>query len=287
MRKLLLVFTAAAFALGSCTKKQSTEVVYLEDTTHHHNDTSMVDTSLTISGISDIRTDVWGEQFINIMVNRNSGLERKVTMSISGVPENVEAEFSSVSGYTSFNTTLMLKTTFAKPGKYPLTITSTTDDGKTMEYSINLTIDTPTKKECNMLFLSATNNALSTTDPMKDTVVNTSTFIQMNTLENELYLSNVTLHHNDTLNKSFRTFIQGSNYHVMMQFDCLTGKISMPEQDVTGRTISGANTKTFKIYGEGKINSAEGTFEVTYITEHDDNGTIVINSYILKGSLTN
>lgn len=284
MRKLLLVLTAAVFAFGSCTKKDSTQVVYIEDTSHHHEE-EMIDTSLTISGISDIRSGVWGEQFINITVNRNSGLERKVTMSISGLPENVKAEFSSISGYTSFNTILMLDVMFAKPGVYPLTISSTTDDGKKMNYDVNLTIDSPTKKECNDMLLDAILGSLSTEDVAKDSVVFTSTFIQLNFLENELYLNNVVLRYSDTASRYYRTFSTGNSFHVMLNFDCITGKLIIPEQEVEGRALGSANLETFKISGEGTLNVADGTYHINYITEYDDNGTTVISSLILKGAL--
>lgn len=288
MKKVLLVFTLAAVTLGACNKKQSTDVVTVTDTvyTSPKDTTKPIDTSLTISGIKDVRTDVWGNVTLNVTVNRNSGAEQKVTMKVTGLPAKTKAEWSSVSGYTTFNTFLSVKSMFATPGVYPLTVTSETADGKTMDYNVNMMIDTPTTRECDEIFYMATNGALSTTDPLLDSIVATNTFIILNNMEGKLFLSNMILSwEQNNFTKTYRTYMPGSNEHVAISFDCNSGLIKIAEQDVTGRAFSGGSTKTFKIYGEGKIDVENNTYEITYITEHDDNGTNVIKSFTTKGQL--
>lgn len=289
MKKTLLVFTLAAFALGSCTKKESTEVVTVTDTVYKEpaDTTKPVDTSLTISGIRDIRTMVWDESALNITVNRNSGAEKKVTMNISGLPERTEAKFTSNSGYTTFNTILNVNTMFTAPGTYPLTISSETEDGKTMDYNVNLVVDTPTSKECKDMLIGSIINGLTTIDTTKDSVVYSGTSVLNNTLDGELYLYNMMLHYENSNFNTFRTFSTGAgnNFHVEMMFDCETGMMSIPEQEVQGRSVSGGRTEMFKISGTGMVDIENGTYYISYMTEYDDNGTAVVSYLTIKGNL--
>lgn len=288
MNKSLIALLCVALTFGACVKKQSTPQPHLHQ--HEVDDSSNlelpVDTSLTISGISDIRTTVWGQNMLNLTVTRNSGLEQKVTMSVTGLPENAKAEFTAISGYTTFNTYLQINTVFTKPGIYPLVITSSSETGKTKDYNVNLIVDTPTKVECNEIFLNAAVPTLSTTDLIIDSVVFTGTALLLNnTFDAELYLYNVVLSYDNNFTRHYRSFQSSNNYHVRIEFDCEKGILTIPDQDVSGRAISGGMLKTFSIRGEGSVDTENNTFEITYITEHDDGGTNIIKSFTLKGRL--
>lgn len=288
MKKVLLASTLLAFTFGACTKKESTKLpapvidtVYVDTNKH----ITPIDTSVIISGISDVRTGSWNTSTLNLSVMRSMGLEQKVSMMISGLPENVKAKWSATSGYTTFNTTLTLNTMFVKAGVYPVKIASMTEKGKTTDYNVNLVVDSMTKRECNMLFLTRINNAMSTTDPILDSIVYVSTTTINDLANSQLNLRNVVLSYDKTLTKNFMTYYPSSNFHIKVDFDCETGALAIAEQDINGRSTSGNILKTFKVYGAGKVDLATNKYWITYSTEHDDAGSNVVKTYKIEGVL--
>lgn len=287
MKKVLLATGLLALTFGACTKKESTKIpapvidtVYL-DTNNH----MAVDTSIIISGISDVRVNPWGSASLDLTVLRTMGLEQKVSMMITGLPENAKAEWSAQSGYTTFNTSLMLDMMFVKRGTYELKIASQTEKGKTTDYSINLVVDTFTTREANAMFISRLQSAFRTTDPIIDSVVYSSTSTYNDLTKSSLYLRNVVLSYDKSLTNYFISYLPtNSNNHVMIEFNAETGDLTIPEQQVNGRSISGGIQKTFTISGVGKVNLEKSMYEFTYTTEHDDAGTTVVKSYKLEGT---
>lgn len=287
MKKALLATGLLAVTFGACTKKESSKLpapvvdtVYL-DTNHHVT----IDTSIIISGISDIRINSWGTGSIDMTVLRTMGLEQKVSMMISGLPENAKPEWSAESGYTTFNTTLMLDMMFVKRGTYPITIASKTEKGKTTDYNVNLIVDTLTTREANALFVSKLHSAFRTTDPILDSVVYSSTTIFNDLTKSSLYLRNVVLSYDQSLTNYFVSYLpSNSNNHVKILFDAETGMMIIPEQEVNGRSLSGGTQKTFTVSGVGKVNLEKYTYEFTYTTEYDDAGTKVVKAYKLEGT---
>jgi hypothetical protein len=289
MNRILLALGVLALTFTACDKKKSSilpppevDTVYIDTTT-----VKPVDTSLTIAGISDIRTTPWSEVVLPITVMRNIGSEQKVSMSISGVPAGVKAEFSSVTGYTTFNTNLMLDVRFAKPGTYEMTIKSLSETGKTKDYVLHLVIDTLTNREINNLFFSKVlNNAMPTTDSTDSTVYQ-QTYLMNNALENQLYLRNIVLNIGTTFSESFISYMTGANanYHVKVMVNMAEGTVIIPDQIIEGRSMQGANYRDFTVAGQGKIDIDNGTYSITYITIHDDNGSFVIRNYTVKGAL--
>lgn len=286
MKKILFALSLVVFIFSACTKKQSSILPPPEIDTVYIDSTKPVDTSLTIAGISDIRTSVWDKQILSLIVSRNIGAEQKVTMSVAGIPSNVEAEFSAPSGYTTFNTTLTVNTMFAKPGIYPLTIASNTEKGKTTDYKVNLVIDSLSPLECNNLFMSMAYYASNTKDVTNDSTIWYSTGATFNIGENQLYLRSVVLSFDTNPAKFFLSHNSvNTNFNVKFSVSCEDGTITIPEQTTLGRSSSGGFTKMFKISGTGKIRAAEKTYSITYVTEHDDNGTTVTKSYKVDGNL--
>jgi hypothetical protein len=246
-----------------------------------------IDTSVIIEGISDLLGINWDEVSLDLSVMRTKGLEQKVSMMVSGLPENAKAKWSAASGYTTFNTSLMLDLMFVKSGTYPLTIASTTGSGKTKDYNVNLVVDSMTKRECNNALLSNASGSLSTTDPAIDSVVYTFTTLQNDFNNTQLSLRNVVLSFDMMPTKNFLSYSPTSNYHVKININCEDGTLTIPEQEVTGRSISGGNMTTFTISGTGMIDLKDNSYWITYSTEHDDAGSNVVKTYKVHGNLVN
>ena len=289
MNRILLALGLLALTFTACDKKKSSilpppevDTVYIDTTT-----VKPVDTSLTIAGISDIRTTPWSEVVLPITVMRNIGSEQKVSMSIGGVPAGVKAEFSSVTGYTTFNTNLMLDVRFAKPGTYEMTIKSVSETGKTKDNILHLVIDTLTNREINNLFFSKVINTAMPTADSTDSIVYQQTYLMNNALENQLYLRNIVLNIGSTPAESFISYLVGANanYHVKVMVNMAEGTLIIPDQIIEGRSMQGANYRDFTVAGTGKIDIDNGTYSITYITIHDDNGSFVIRNYTVKGAL--
>lgn len=285
MNKVLLAIAALAFTFTACEKKKSSILPPPEVDTVYIDTTKPVDTSLTISGISDVRTTPWSQVTLPITVMRNNGLEQKVAISVSGLPEGVKAEFSANSGYTTFNTFLTLEVGFLKPGTYDLKIMSASETGKSKDYSIQLVIDSVSKREANTLFIQRLTGGTQTLDST-DSVVFTQTGLINNTLEHQLYLRNVVLQFSNTLTDFYYSYIQtNSLYHVKFNVDVTTGMITIPAQTIQGRAWSGGNLMDFTIIGTGGFDFDKGQYYINYTTTYDDNGTLVSNNYTLIGAL--
>ncbi len=285
MNKVLLAITALAFTFTACEKKKSSILPPPKVDTVYVDTNKPVDTSLTIAGIKDIRTTSWSEVSIPLIVSRNNGLEQKVTMTVNGVPANIKAEFSSVTGYTTFNTNLMLEIGFIAPGTYELKIMSVSDNGKTKDYTIQLVIDSMTKKESITHFLSNISNTQLQTLDSADSIIYTQTIILNNTYENELYLRSLVLSFNTDLTKYFVSYIANSNFQVKLNVNLTEGTVTIPQQIVKGRSWAGNNMMDFIVSGTGKLDLENSTYSVTYEATYDDNGTAVTNAYTIRGTI--
>lgn len=285
MNRILLAVTALAFTFTACEKKKSSILPPPEVDTVYIDTNKPVDTSLTIAGISDVRTTPWSKVTLPITVMRNNGLEQKVTMSISGLPEGVKAKFSSVTGYTTFNTNLMLEVGFMEPGTHELKIMSISETGKSREYTIQLVVDSMTKREANVLFLNRLVVASVQTVDSTDSVIYMQTSVQNNSLESQLYLYNVVLQFSNNLSDYYRSYLLSSNYHVKFTVDVNNGTIEVPLQLIQGRSWIGGVITDFTITGSGMIDIDKGQYTITYTTIHDDGGTLVTNEYTLIGAV--
>lgn len=288
MNKALLVVTLAALSISACTKKPSSILPPPEiDTVYVDNTPLPTDTSLTIAGISDIRTTSWSTFTLPLTVSRNIGLEQKVTMTISGLPANVKAKWSAITGYTTFNTNLELDVMFATPGTYPLIINSKTEKGKSMDYTVNLIIDTFTDRESlNMFYNSLASTALYTKDTTLDSVVYMATTLINSTNDQQLFLRNMVFAFNTLTNRYYISYnpINGNN-HVKLSVNTNKGTITVAEQTVLGRTISGGLIDTFMVSGTGNIDIEKGRYDIMYQTSRDSSGTMLNYYYHSYGTL--
>ncbi len=281
--KTILTLAIGAIAITSC-KKQKNDVIPPKDTATVVEE--VVDTSTTISGIANIHLPIFGINNANIQVMRNSGLEEKVTLSVTGVPQTMEVKFRPASGYTSFSSTLRAVSRITPPGMYPITITSTTESGKKRDYKIDLVVDTPTKRECEIaIFNILRTNQFQTRDTSIDSIVDQNASIVTSSQDNEIYLRNMILVFDQSPFNTFRTFNSNSFFHVMIKYDCYTGTATIPMQKIEGRPLGGGVIKEFEIWGTGKADTKNNILKINYTTRLDDTTNPATNSYTLEAEL--
>lgn len=129
MKKAYLLLALASITVFSCTKNHSTY------TTVDSRDT----TGFTVSGIADMEIESRDSIMFPIWVERVSGVEQKLTFSITGLPENVTGTFNPESGY-NFSTMLTLVSKKAALGSSNVKIMVSGSAGVIRTYSVKLSV---------------------------------------------------------------------------------------------------------------------------------------------------
>lgn len=130
MKKAFLLLAIASVTVYSCTKNHSTY------TTVDNRDT----TGFTVSGIADMEIESRDSMMFPIMVERVSGVEKKLTFSVSGLPEGVTGKFTPESGY-NFSTMLTLVSKNAALGTSNIKIMVSDSTGVIRTYGVKLSIN--------------------------------------------------------------------------------------------------------------------------------------------------
>ena len=289
MNKLLYPLLTLVVFVSACTKKQSTIIPPpVIDTVYIDTSKLALDTTVLVSGVSDVRVESWSEITVPIKVLHVNGPGQKVSMMIKGLPENISAEWSAETGYTNFTTILTLNTEFVEPGSYPVTILCLTEKGLSKEYDITLVVDSIPKGDCNNLFSSAViTNTFILTDAVLDTVVNMpGVYIYHNLSKRELFLNNIYLSFGADFTQQFGYIGANGNEQLAISFDCNTGTVIMPEQEVEGARFSNGDLKKIKISGIGRFNPDTDLLELTYMSEYDEGGTAIVKTFGLKAQLS-
>lgn len=299
LKHSLLFLFAVLIVAGSCTKKPSTvipekeiDTVYLDTA---NKDTSNVDTTFVVN-VSDIIAMPVGNANMIIEVMRRVATEKKIMLSLKDVPANVEAKFSRDGGYPDFTSTLMMDFMFQPPGNYPIKIVATPEGGKAKEYTVNLKVDTFKKKDCNTMLstgLKLTGTTYSGTQ-YDSTFYFTQTAFYTNPYDGEVYFRNLPLYTDSVANNAYMTLRStnladpgNTNAHVRVILNCDSGKITIPEQEVVGRKVSGpANNQNFTIYGEGTIDAKKKTYTIMYYTQPVVPGSPAPIMYTMRGEFS-
>ncbi len=104
---------------------------------------SAVSKSFTINGIADVSVEKDNSVVLPLIVAQGTGTQKTVALSVSGVPANVSASFSSPSGTPTYTSNLTLTASGASTaGTYPIKVTGTSDAGSN-DYTFNLTVKVP------------------------------------------------------------------------------------------------------------------------------------------------
>lgn len=283
MKKLLLAFAIAPLLFASCAKKKITPIppevktVYLDT-----SKTAATDTSLIITGMKELRTVNWASFTLPLQVTRTKGEQQLISMSISGLPENTEHEWSSPTGYPNFSTNLKLEMNFVKSGTYPVTVAATTASGKSKNYNVNLVVDTMTTKECNAFYNAYASTSFKNRDIAIDSVVYiaNSIFHQYN----KLHVQDIVLNYDADPTKYYRLLFNTLEEVPVLLVNCEDGTITIPEKVVRGLSWSGNSFKNFTVSGSGKIDLQKGTITINYTTSFDNNGTPAVRTFRLEGT---
>lgn len=257
MRKLSLTAMAfiALFTITSC-QKNANKV---------EGDTAFNDTSYIINGLSDIQAKTIGKYYTEVAVERRSGSEKKIHLSVEGLPENIAWDFYNDSGYPTFSSPLTFDVRFAAPGTYPFKLVTTPDDGSLRkEYDVNLKVDTMSVTECNAFMaarLQYTNQLLYTKNA-NDSVVSTYTRMSFDSNRLTAYLNTVLISEPQA----------GNNYGIVtplveIQFSCIDGSITIPSQEVKAYDYNTNTQKLYTISGSGKIDALRENMTLSYTTE--------------------
>lgn len=270
-KNTIYLFAAILITMASCQKNATKVETNVEPVPAE-------DTSYRVSGVSDITLMNIDEQMVEISVKDNDGVQKKVSLRISGLPESITAKFSSEGGFTPFTSTLSFETEFAPAGIYPLVVTAVSNEGITKTFNINLTVENIGVAKCISLFLDAASLFPTTYDSVGNSI-NNNTRIEKNFSTGVIGMISVVLANGDDFsNTYFSNRTSSIPERVKLDINCDNGTLIIPQQKVEGVRLSPRDTVLFNVSGQGTMDIATQTYNITYTT---DSG-----SYKLLGSFT-
>ena len=86
-----------------------------------------------------------------------------------------------------------------------------------------------------------------------------------------------------TLQNYFFSYKSTSDYHLLINYNCLTGKLDIPEQIIEGR--DGGQSVYVTVTGSGELNMTNKTFEIEYLCKFKDGNTTVYQTFKLIDKL--
>lgn len=231
------------------------------------------DTTYTISGVTDVNAKTAGVAYTPISVTRNGNTERKISLSVEGLPGNIGWEFSNESGYPDFTSNLRLDMMFVAPGRYPFTIITTPEDGgKPKRYSSVAKVERMTAMECGQFFLNgigagtAPGYLITKNTQGKTVYSNTSFYGNLNNDSFKIGVYNMLMEYNEDPSLMYIANIGGQSV-VNAVVSCDDGSVTIPVQTIYARAYGGSPVKEYTISGSGKIDALNESFNLTYTSE--------------------
>lgn len=93
-----------------------------------------------INGITDLNIKHKGSVTLPLSVERTSGNQENITLSVEGLPGQTTATFSPASGIPNFATTLTINTNYTDGGNYTIALKGTTASGAAKTYNLKLNV---------------------------------------------------------------------------------------------------------------------------------------------------
>jgi hypothetical protein len=238
MRPILAIAAFALIALSACKKNEYGN----NNPNTPTNPNALV---YSINGVSDVKIPTnGGKEELVLAIAMTSGTQEAVTLSLSGVPAKVKAEFSTTSGTPTFTSTLSITSDDAAQGTYPLTLTGTTASGAKKTVNFNLVIDKP--EDC--------------ATPMAGSYHGTRTCNGSSTPDPTAFMAQVDASKMNTL--LLTAGVLGPN-PVPAVLDCGKGTVTLTETNsVVG---SGPNSQTIKVTGSGTFNAELHKMDITVV----------------------
>lgn len=284
IQKLLPVIVAGTFlCLGSCVKEHQ-NVYGLPDTdTVQVDSNKYFDTTISLSGIKDIRMLPLDKNALSVSVKRNNSSIEKISMLLAGLPEGVKYKWSSPSGYPTFTTNLEVTTAFTKPGTYPLVITTMDSKKRYRNFKVSLVVDSLTQYGSDTFFINHAYQAASLVDTSNnDTAYYNYTQLYYARTNNNVMCRRLVL---DTSSGLGNFPVYYTNDSVRLLSDMNDGTLTIPEQKVNAR--NGAILRgEYVVSGKGKVDPETGVFHIYYSSSGKTLfGVAVYNEYILEGRM--
>ncbi len=282
MKHYLLITALLVFTFSACKEKEN--IVPGKNTTNNPTNPNPpvdnTDRTYIINGLSDIT--IGNKNSINIPIQLEfvGGQQKKVSLMITGLPKYCYASFSPKAGIPGFATTMSISTTLADPGSYPITLTGLSQDGKTREYNLQLTI--VDKLDCDSFLPNAVTKSFTTTKKDSKTVIysqsNMTSKYDSSTKKNVVMIDNLFMQE-DSSGTPFISYNKG----LYLITNCAKRTVTVPDQRIQGRRLS--STVAYKDYdmsGTGTIDPEKGTITINYYAQ-DQNG--VGNYYTMTTSI--
>lgn len=282
MFKYTLFFLAAIMITAASCQKNASQVEPKPEPV----DSSGTEASYLVSGLRDVLTKNVGSTDLNVTVSRASGAEQKITLSVNGMPEGSEVEFTGESGYTTFSTAIKFITRFAKPGVYPVSLVAKSESGESRVYNINLTVEEISRVDCNEVFVNSLPQvAFNTYADGTDSIVYDQTLVYYTPGQSQIYISRMVMEKEPPGGGVFvgigSSASQGLG--VSFIFSCNDGTISIPLQEIEARDVnSWGTTRDYKVSGDGLVDVETNTMSISYTTQYELNGNIETHKYVIK-----
>ncbi len=246
-------------------------------------DSPAVDSSYVVAGVVDTKVPNVGSVKMAISVSHLSGVQKKMTFSLSGLPTNASAVFDPASGTAPFATVMTITTLFAKPGVYPVKLTVTPETGKPKEFTFDLTIESTI--DCKKHFYDATvgqNGSISILNSLGNEPQSPfgSPAIEQDNTTLKLYLLNAPLKPSPWGQPDYIAF--GSvDDKIEFEVNCDDGTINIIEKQINGFNTQGPYI-LFSVSGNGTIDWSAKSYEIEYTSVSPTSET---NKFVVKGKL--
>ena len=292
MYKISLIVLCTAIAVASCKKKNSTVISNIPE-----QQEAVHDTTYHVNGLTDIHVKTMGRELANITVIKTATTDKKVTVSIEDLPENIESKLTYASGYPNFSTRVELLMKFVPRGEYPIRIKTVAEGNQPKTYNINLVVDTFLTSTCQATFRNffSTRGYLATNNIGEAVpgVMPPDVYTDLQSKNTALFLSRIPLYQNkasigDSIYISSYGIVSNDDpqhQHAKFDFDCETGNIYIDNQLVEGRIypFSFNDIDTFVISGSGYVDLEKETYTFKYTSKSKNDTSKNQIEYTLTG----
>lgn len=299
-KKTLLLGMAILLSIAACIKEKKSVVPQTDDDDHTVNDTPIIvqpeDTGgvkadtpivayngITITGLKTEINDIdnFGTTVFDLNVKCDSCNGEELFLSVEDLNDpRLLVVFTKESGYSDFNTKLVIKSYFPERQAYHIKISVSDRKGKKTTYKVNIRTTKPTQPNCDKYFSNATSGmnfnevrymsiykqGVGTTNI--DTITNTTT-----------RLDEILLGWNTPYNGFYRSYKATTNNHLFTDFNCYTGELNIPEQVLEGKI--GSEKNYFTVIGSGNMNLDNMTYEIIYTSRYKDGSTYIVETFKL------
>lgn len=217
MKKLSFLFALALLTLAACKKSEGPQ----QSATYR------------VNGITDLRMNEVGAANLLLSFEYKGIVQERVTLSLTGLPENVTVEFSNEGGTVPFSSEILVIADNATPGSYPLKLVCNGSSTGATSYDVMLTIEpVPCTQKLTGSYIgtgSCAGSSFNTNVGQID--------------ETRIYIYN----------------LGGSFMNVYADVNCNTNSLTIPPQNISGTVVSGSGSFT--------ISGSSATMALQYVID--------------------